>query len=144
MKLRKLLIIFSLFLVLTCYISAINAVSYDNIDNNRVNLDESQKTTSITNKEITSESNTNTISSTQDKSVLKETSDEEDIYPKSRQLTPYEQFQDDLDNWRSNIVLTGSFTIKEEFMIRHNVIIDGAGYTIDAQKNPEFLKHMVL
>ena len=138
MKFKKFIPILLLVIVLICCVSAINAAA---TDDNTLELDENDDVVSLNNEEKVSESYSDELSEPQSENTLKSTDN-----PKisdseiSTAPTPYEQFCDDLDSGKKTVYLNGNIKVSEPFVIRHAVVIDGQGHSIDGQHKTNIFK----
>ena len=58
----------------------------------------------------------------------------------NKTLSPYQKFNKDLENHEKIIYLTGNLKFIKPFEIRYDVVIDGQGHTINAQKKTYLFK----
>ena len=136
MKFKNILIVLLLGILCFGCISAINAVSDEDINNNVLQNQADVNSVSI-------DDNNEVVSVSQDETVLTETNNNVKVgatSDTSSSLTPYQKFCRDLDENSGTIYLTGNIKVKEPFLIKHKTVIDGNGYTIDGQQKTTIFK----
>jgi predicted outer membrane repeat protein len=138
MRLKKFIPIFLMLLLFVCCVSAVNAAS-DNDD--ALDLSENEEVSLISDVDEISQANPDTLSAPQ-VNTLEKTNDDVVAMDESKKpvSSAESQFRDDLDEGKSNVVLTEDIKITEPFIIRAPTVIDGQGHTIDAlQKTNIFI-----
>lgn len=143
MKFKRFFTIISLFLLLIFFISAISAASDENINDALSDFYECQDSIFTDETGTIGESEAEMISDSPDESITKKTNDDEvgvDAGTTATYLTPYEQFCEDLENGESTITLTGNFKVSQPFILKDSIVINGNGYTIDAQHKTNIFK----
>ncbi len=134
MKLKYLTIVISLLLLICCA----NSVFALSDDNNTMGLDTGNDIISAENDE------SSVLSVSQDEIILKNTensflSDEASDTASSTE-SPIQKFTNDLNSGESNVYLTGDIKVSKPFVIKHDVVIDGQGHSIDGQKKTLIFK----
>jgi predicted outer membrane repeat protein len=129
--------IFIFLLLLVCCAGAAYATS----DDNAMELDQSSDIVSAEDNEELSVSEEDCLSDSPDETILKQTdntvlSDGES----TSSMSPLEKFTNDLESGAKVVNLTGDIKIKTPFKIKRDVVIDGQGHTIDAQKKTFIFK----
>lgn len=121
MKLKNYFVILLLSMLLICCAGTISAAD-DNIDVNGLNQISDDDSVSAV------ENNGESISISQDDAVLEDTSGEQ------TNLSPYDQFVNDLKENSGTVYLKGDIKISAPFdSLKTKTVIDGQGHTIDAQ-----------
>ena len=133
MKLKKFIPILLIILICICCVNAINAAT-----NEDYNLESNQCDNAISLTEDTevSSSNSNLLSLSQEETALKATDNQkisEESGSQTPAPTPLEQFSEDLDSGKGTVYLNGDIKITDPFVLRHSVVIDGQGHSIDGQ-----------
>ena len=145
MKSKKFLMALLLLVVCVGCVSAISAVSDEDINNEVLKVDQSDDIDSLG----VDENNLQGLAISQDEIVLDSSNFEKvgvdagaaaSPEPAPAKLSPYEQFCKDLEENQGTIYLTGDIKISQEFVIKHPVVIDGNGHTIDAQHKSRIFK----
>lgn len=139
MKLKNLFSVLIFIMVLICCVNAINAASDDNI----LELNQNEDIISTNDEVELSITDTNALSEVQQESTLKESTDtskEGADTSTSDNLSPAEKFSSDLKNGEKTVYLTGDIKIKEPFVIKNKVVIDGQGHSIDGQHKTNIFK----
>ena len=132
---------FSIFLFLFLLICSANAI-YAATDDTILELDQSENAISADSDDVVAVSNEDTLSDSQDEVVLADTADsgasstEATVSPTAAR----NKFSNDLKNKEAVINLTGDITITKPYEIRYDVVIDGQGHSIDAQKKSNIFK----
>lgn len=131
MNFKKFIPILLIILLLICCVNTINAAT----DDDNLELNQNDDVVSLTEESVISSTDSDALSAPQDEAALK-ANDNQKISADSESapaLTPLEQFQEDLDSGKGIVYLTGDIKITSPFTIRHSVVIDGQGHSIDGQ-----------
>ena len=126
--------IFAFLLLLVCSANAIYAAADDSV----LELDQNGDIISLEEAEPISAEDAELISASQEETILTETADtasSNEATPKTvSSASAAKKFKNDIKNKEKTVNLTGDIQISEPFQINYNVVIDGQGHTIDAQK----------
>ena len=127
-----------LLLLLFCCANAVCAVSDDNgtmelngndniisADNNQISVNDESSFLSVSQDEIKLQNSENAFLS---------------VDSDSSSGSPIEKFTDDLNSGDKNVYLTGDIKVSTPFVIKHDVVIDGQGHSIDGQKKSLIFK----
>ncbi len=126
-----------LLMVLMCCVGAINAVSDDAIYDDGLMADQNTELDSVS----VDESNVEPVEVSQEDSVLEKTNQNAVASEQtSSKLSAIDQFKKDLDENHGTIYLTGDIKVSEPFILKEKTVIDGQGYTIDAQHKTNIFK----
>lgn len=137
--------IFLCILLLICCANTIYAASEDNF----MELDQSDDIIPSNTNDMISISNDDIISNSQDDITASDNSDallganateSTSATASSTTTSPYKKFTNDLAGSDATVYLTGDIKISKPFEIKRNVVIDGQGYSIDAQKKTYIFK----
>ena len=127
-----------LLLLLFCCANAVCAVSDDN---STIELNGNDNIISADNNQISVNDESSFLSVSQDEIRL-QTSENAflSVDSDSSSESPIEKFTDDLNSGDKNVYLTGDIKVSTPFVIKHDVVIDGQGHSIDGQKKSLIFK----
>ena len=135
MKLKYFTIAIFILLLVCCA----NAVCAASDDNNTMELEKNNDVVLIDNE--LSINYDGPLSVSQDEIILEETENSVlSVDAGSSSASPLKKFTNDLNNGEKNVYLTGDIKVSSPFIIKHDVVIDGQGHSIDGQKKSLIFK----
>ncbi|WP_458453646.1 right-handed parallel beta-helix repeat-containing protein [Methanobrevibacter sp.] len=132
-----------LLMIILLAVSCVNTVIAATADDYAMELNQDDGDIALSEDNELSISDSNTLSLPKDESSLKESTNQNIVAEEDSQknvLTPYEKFCEDLESNQGTVYLTGDIKVSEPFIIRHAVVIDGQGHTIDGQHKTNMFK----
>ena len=132
MKLKKLIPILVVFLVLVCCAGAVSAAD-DAGD--AISLSENDDL-GLADVEEISQTNPDTLTEPQKQTTIEKTDENAKTNAPSKKpvASALSQFSEDIEDGEGTVYLTSDISIKEPFIIKRAIVIDGQGHTIDAQQ----------
>ena len=137
MKLKNKLLILGICLLLMCSVNAISAISDDN---GALTLNQDNDLMSVSEDEQLSVSDTDTLIESQKETAVQTTVNTQPELKATASKTPYQQFSDDINSGQGTVYLNDDIQISKPFEIRHNLVIDGQGHTIDGQSKTNMFR----